>query len=53
MGERVMTTGFQQQQAPAHNAFTRSAPAPQHGQKSAEAAKAVKTDRAFEPRPGH
>ncbi len=53
MGECVMTKGFQQQQAPSHNAFTRSVPAPQHGQKPDETTKALKMSRSFEPRPGH
>lgn len=51
-----MTSGFQQQ-APLHNAFTRSTPEAQHGKKTEQHAAAVKEalnqKRSFEPRPGH
>lgn len=52
-----MTSGFQHQQVPTRNAFTRSAPEPQHGKKTDEHAasirEALSQKRSFEPRPGH
>lgn len=49
-----MTSGFQQQQNP-HGAFAapRSAPTPQHGQKSDQACARPLPKRVIVPRPGH
>jgi hypothetical protein len=48
-----MTKGFDQQESPSAMAFTKSAPAPQHGQKADIPAKAVSEKRSFQPRPAH
>ena len=49
-----MTQGFQQQDASVNFSFPKSAPTPQHGQKSdRKAAAPVGPARSFTPRPGH
>jgi len=48
-----MTKGFDQQEDAAARAFTRSLPAPQHGQKADDPAKKVSERRSFLPRPAH
>lgn len=48
LGRSVMTSGFQQQ-LPIQNAFTRSAPEPQHGKKADMRALTAKELRSFAP----
>lgn len=49
-----MSSSDFQQQAPLQNfGFTRSAPAPQHGQKPDKDCAKLKEPRSFQPRPGH
>jgi hypothetical protein len=49
-----MTQGFQQQDGSANFSFPKSAPSPQHGRKpDPKAAKPMRPERTFEPRPGH
>jgi hypothetical protein len=54
-GEPTMTQGFQQQDRSVNFSFLKSAPSPQHGQKSGDkvAVTPPPPPRAFEPRPGH
>jgi len=53
-GDATMTQGFQQQDRSVGFSFTKSAPSPQHGQKSdARAPARVRPSRSFEPKPGH
>ncbi|WP_394761711.1 hypothetical protein [Phenylobacterium sp.] len=49
-----MTQGFQQQDAGPNFSIPKSAPSPQHGQKSdPKAVPPTRPPRSFEPRPGH
>ncbi len=48
-----MTSGFQQQAPDQNLNFSKSAPTPQHGQKSDKELLKRKPPRSFAPRPGH
>ena len=48
-----MTKGFDHQDPLSNSAFTRTAPAPQHGQKADAPALKVVEKRSFQPRPAH
>lgn len=51
--ENPMTRGFEQQDTAVNFCFPKSAPAPQHGQKSDKKTAKAKEPRSFQPRPGH
>lgn len=48
-----MTKGFDQQDRSATYSFTKSAPTPQHGQRTGREAEKLKEPRSFQPRPAH
>lgn len=49
----VMTQGFQHQNQMANFSIPKSAPSPQHGQKSDKKTTKLKEPKSFQPRPGH